>query len=200
MNNTKANTDLRVQKTLSALAHALEELLKEKDLDEITVKELCEKAQTRKATFYNHFTDKYDLFSYMILTVMRTSEEEEIVQADTGDPSDYYTGIFSYLMDFSENNEIMASRMLKGSGSSVISELYCAQMEPIIAAHLKRYQKNNAAILSPELLSRMITGAILEGGRYWFFNRDKLDKKTALAQFNSLICPLFAQTVYLPES
>ena len=62
----KKNLDLRVQKTYRSLTQAMQELLSEKGLDEITVTELCERAQTRKATFYKHFGDKYELFTFMI--------------------------------------------------------------------------------------------------------------------------------------
>ena len=46
--------DLRQKKTLAAIRTAFLELLGKKPLEKITVKELAEKAQISKATFYLH--------------------------------------------------------------------------------------------------------------------------------------------------
>lgn len=58
--------DLRSEKTFDALTTAMQELLSENPMESITVKELCERARTRTATFYNHFSDKYDFFDFMV--------------------------------------------------------------------------------------------------------------------------------------
>lgn len=58
--------DLRIVKTYTALTVALESLLLEKPLQEITVSEICEKAMIRRATFYKHFGDKNELFAFIL--------------------------------------------------------------------------------------------------------------------------------------
>lgn len=52
--------DLRIVKTRKALFDAFLELVSEKPFDAITVNEICKRALVRRATFYNHFADKYD--------------------------------------------------------------------------------------------------------------------------------------------
>lgn len=47
--------DLRVKKTLREIRSAIMELAKNKPLEQITVKELCEQALINKATFYSHY-------------------------------------------------------------------------------------------------------------------------------------------------
>ena len=39
-------------------------LLSEKSFEEITVGELCKRANYPRATFYNYFEDKFDLLNY----------------------------------------------------------------------------------------------------------------------------------------
>lgn len=53
--------DRRVRKTKKALQQSLLELLKTKDLTEISVQELTERADLNRATFYLHYKDIYDL-------------------------------------------------------------------------------------------------------------------------------------------
>ena len=49
------NPDTRVRYTRKALRNALLELLKEKSIDRITVKEICERAELNRGTFYLHY-------------------------------------------------------------------------------------------------------------------------------------------------
>lgn len=58
--------DLRIKKTDKALVEALFTLLSEKTFEDITVQSICDAACIRRATFYTHFADKYELFGYAI--------------------------------------------------------------------------------------------------------------------------------------
>ena len=51
--------DLRIEKTRKALKRAFLELLEKESFENITVAELCDLAEVRRATFYTHFPDKY---------------------------------------------------------------------------------------------------------------------------------------------
>lgn len=52
---------MRVVKTRRAIRNALIELAEEKDVDKITVKELCERAEISKPAFYSHYGNIYDV-------------------------------------------------------------------------------------------------------------------------------------------
>ncbi len=47
--------------TQMVLQDALMELMAEKSISKITIKELCEKADINRTTFYAHYTDQNDL-------------------------------------------------------------------------------------------------------------------------------------------
>lgn len=51
----------RVRLTKQMLRQAFTSLLMEKPIQNITVRELCEKAQVNRGTFYTHYADIYDL-------------------------------------------------------------------------------------------------------------------------------------------
>jgi AcrR family transcriptional regulator len=53
--------DRRTRKTKKAICEAFAELLVEKELHKITVREIIEKADISRVTFYNHYLDVYDL-------------------------------------------------------------------------------------------------------------------------------------------
>lgn len=58
--------DLRVRKTYSALITACTDLMSEMRFEEITVAMLCDKAMIRRTTFYKHFADKAEFFSFYV--------------------------------------------------------------------------------------------------------------------------------------
>ena len=58
--------DLRFIRTNQMLCEAFKNLLENKKFEDITIQELCDQAYIRRATFYTHFMDKYDFFSFFI--------------------------------------------------------------------------------------------------------------------------------------
>ena len=58
--------DLRIRKTYLSLHNAFVALLEEKRFEDITVNELCDQAMIRRTTFYKHFADKYEYFTFYI--------------------------------------------------------------------------------------------------------------------------------------
>lgn len=62
----KRHTDLRVQKTQEAIKSAFREMVCEMDAQDITIKELTERARIHRKTFYLHYTCIEALFGDML--------------------------------------------------------------------------------------------------------------------------------------
>ena len=58
--------DRRVKYTKQALKDSLIDALGVKPIEKVTVKELCEKADVNRGTFYSHYADQYDLYNELI--------------------------------------------------------------------------------------------------------------------------------------
>jgi len=67
--------DRRTSRTKKLLADAFIELLFSKKLNEITVKELCDKADINRGTFYLHYTDIYDMKQQLENDICQQLEE-----------------------------------------------------------------------------------------------------------------------------
>ncbi len=78
MNNEKENR--RVKYTKMAIKNSFLELLKEKSISKISVKEICDIADVNRSTFYNYYLDQYDLLS---------SVEEELISGITNHLDNY---------------------------------------------------------------------------------------------------------------
>jgi AcrR family transcriptional regulator len=62
----ESSLDLRVRRTRRLLQQAFEELMREKSFKALTVQDITERAMVNRATFYDHFDDKYALLDYSI--------------------------------------------------------------------------------------------------------------------------------------
>jgi AcrR family transcriptional regulator len=58
--------DPRIRRTRELLQHALESLLKTKEFDKISVQEIADAATLNRATFYDHYTDKFALLECLV--------------------------------------------------------------------------------------------------------------------------------------
>ncbi len=105
--------DLRVRKTKKALSDAFFELLLEKSFDEITVNELCDKADVRRATFYKHYTDKFNFFTSYIKS-LRHRFDTIIWKTEKPDTTPkYYVAYAKRVVSFISENEAVIANLVK---------------------------------------------------------------------------------------
>lgn len=84
-------TDARVKYTRKIIQDVFVDCLKEKPVHKITVKEICDKAEINRSTFYKHYQDCYDLLEYILqealdqfhkdlMTIEQSGEKEILLQ------------------------------------------------------------------------------------------------------------------------
>lgn len=181
-------TDLRVVKTRKALVDALMELLREKSLEDIRVSELCERAMVRKATFYNHFHDKQDLFAYMVRDIQQSYKNRPELEATRGDIAAYCVAVFGFQLDFFEQNEDMITTILRSSGySSALVLLF----EKIEQEHYLRFceERDRGVELpcDPHIFAAGMTGASIQVSHWWFTSNPRMKREEVVRQFEAMI-------------
>ena len=78
--STKTGPNRRVAMTKTMIKQALLDLLREKPLEEISVAELCRRADVQRSTFYNHYNIVED-----VLKEVKEDEPRELVAPIYGD-------------------------------------------------------------------------------------------------------------------
>ncbi len=99
--------DLRVKKTKKAIRRAFFELIRQKPVEKITVRELSELAEINKTTFYAHYDTIYDLVDQleqeMIETIVeRMGAAQELVTDPAAFVHALAENIFTYGEDFEQ--------------------------------------------------------------------------------------------------
>ncbi|QKX08704.1 TetR/AcrR family transcriptional regulator [Lactiplantibacillus plantarum] len=69
-------SDKRVLKTDYLIKKTFLALLNQKEIDQITIKSICDKALISKSTFYDHYTDKYTLLDTLVSEYAQNFESE----------------------------------------------------------------------------------------------------------------------------
>lgn len=83
----KATEDRRVRRTQKLLKESLAGLMNEKEFKDITIKDITERADLNRGTFYLHYADTYELLTAM----------EDDVLADFQDMINAYLNVDSYM-------------------------------------------------------------------------------------------------------
>lgn len=116
--------DTRVIKTRQKLRATFAMMMRTTPYDQITVFDLCDQADVRRATFYKHFKDKNDFFSYIISLI-----QEDIVESIRKDkarkksPIEFYTVYVKKIVDYLNANSLIIDNVLKSEGFSVMMGL-----------------------------------------------------------------------------
>lgn len=111
--------DRRVRKTNRALREVLVEMLKTKDIKDITVKELTEAADINRSTFYFYYEDIYDMVRQMQNEIFDIFYES-IVKGAKVTQIDEYVGYIKRFFDFCVEHEEQCKFVL---GNDINNEL-----------------------------------------------------------------------------
>lgn len=180
--------DFRVQRTYRTLQDALLSLMNEKNFDDITVGELCEKAMIRRATFYKHFGDKYELFAFSIRELEEQFKQKNKPEYDASSPQSFYVGMIDYSLQFVEQHSNMMHSLMQSKHSQMLFDILSNEMEFDIRMHLREDAKRGVVLpAKPELLATMITGSLVYTMKWWVMQEMQLPRQEVVKVFTSLM-------------
>lgn len=183
MKNTK--TDLRTRKIYDALIEAFTELLAEKTFDNITVRELCEKARTRTATFYNHFSDKYDFFAFMITEKRHNFMEQSELMYNKDNFEEYYVAFLENSFEFVEVHKKMVEHILSDNLLYIMMNSLSKDMTEQFKEHLRKDVDEKEVDI--DITTQMLVGAMSQCVRWWIEHKAEVSKEKIIIQFTKLL-------------
>lgn len=107
------SSDRRVKKTTRIIKESLATLLKEKDINEISIKELANLADISRSTFYAHYQDIYDLYDQMENDLL--ADMDNIMKQD---PTHKYLELYGILIDYIYDNSVIFSSFMGSNRNS----------------------------------------------------------------------------------
>lgn len=155
--------DLREKKTERSIKNAFLELRAKKPIEKITVKELTEKAEISKGTFYLHYADVYALSEKIEGEIIR-----EITDGIQCTPLESLPRFTRELALAFIGKSAIINTVFSGSRASVLPE----RIEENLLANIEK--TNPAAIKDPTF--RIALSYRVYGGFYAYFNNVKTFK------------------------
>ena len=190
----KQTKDRRIQKTINLLHEALRSLIQEKPYDEIVVREILDRANVGRSTFYMHFSDKDDLLVSGIHDVLGRVH----VPRGAAAPGEPYERILGFSLPVFEHiypHRRMGTAMMGARGRAIVHEhlqkVVAEQIAYEVGRHFRERQKR-AGQIPPDLLIRYIASTFILVLNWWVESRNPIEPKAADSVFRSLIQPSLA--------
>jgi len=137
--------DLRIEKTYRSLHQAFTALLEEKKFEEFTVNELCERAMIRRTTFYKHFADKYEYFTFFIREISDSFLEQLPPETNPNDLTAYYSYMSEQLLQFTSKNENLVHHIIESNMFPVLLDLLTGYIRTELVQKLRASETFAAA-------------------------------------------------------
>lgn len=160
--------DPRQKRTRKLLQDALRKLLQEKPFEEILVQDIADVATVNRATFYDHYTDKFALFEAMVVGDFHQVLKERGICFDGTCPTAtaaIVLAVCDYLKKIHINNKQCASQASFGP------LLDSAVTRAIRIVVLDGLGKRARGRVPNDVLASTISSAIYGATREWFYSK-----------------------------
>ena len=167
--------DIRVEKTRQSIINAFIELRSHRELERITIKELCERARINKSTFYSHYQDIYHLSDTLeteeVVSIMENLSHPEKVLEDTADFSrELFMGFLA--------KDALIGILFSGSRSKCLVQKIEIALKELVFGAYPQYRENRD-------INIMLT-YILYGCYYAFYENRKYGDVPVLSRITEL--------------
>lgn len=158
MTDAKPEQDRRVLKTKASLRDAMLALMAPRGWDEMTIQEICDKANVGRSTFYVHYQSKDDL----LLEGM--NDLRDMISAQTaeaeGSGFHFLTGLLDHM---DQQREVFKAAIGRRSGHGV-ARRFKKMVFQLVEIELKR--RRHPAAKNP-WVAMFVAGGIVEAMAWW---------------------------------
>lgn len=155
--------DLRVRRTKKALFESFFKLLHEKQFDEITVNELCDVANIRRATFYKHYSDKLDFLASVTRILRDHFDSFRWKPESSHSEADYYVAYAKRIVGFINEHEKVVDNLMRSDLLPTILNVITEQNYLETAERLKKSQDAGMRLkASADVIAMMCAGGVSE--------------------------------------
>ena len=178
MKNEARKKDRRVIRTQRSIRNALAQLLVEKDVEKISIKEIAERADVDRKTVYNYYSSVYE-----ILAELENDWVEDFDQftkrLENVRGAEYLEQFFPLLTELiADDIELYKQLMRMGSQSRVINRLTEFLNEKIKKAFARSYELEEEQV---NLAAEFVLAGLFWSYRSWFNS----DRKKSLKEFST---------------
>ena len=170
MKTSEGLVDLRIRRTHKLLWEALMAELSERAFEEITVKDICERAMVHRTTFYKHYEDKYALLEqgmHQMYDALLAEVNAPPSAFSMDDPPPYFIRLFVHVAEHQQFYKLM----LCGEGVGRFQKLVKDYVAEIAETKLHAFTPANQKPAVPLAMHvQSLAGAVLSTLAWWLEN------------------------------
>jgi AcrR family transcriptional regulator len=180
--------DPRIRRTRQLLQRALQSLLQKKSLDEILVQDITDAATVNRATFYDHYTDKFALFDALVAHDFHRLLNERNIRFD-GSCRSGLAAILLAVCDYLQQTHAVPGGCIRHSAFTPLME--AAVTTAIRRVILEGAPKHAAALtLPPEIIATTVSWAVYGAAKEWFHTPNRPSAEEIVPSLVRLMMPL----------
>lgn len=180
--------DPRQKRTRKLLQDALRKLLQEKPFEEILVQDITDTATLNRATFYDHYADKFALFEAMVAGDFHERLKERNICFDGTCPTATEAIVLvlcDYLREIHRNKKQCAS---KASFGPLLDSAVTRAIRIVVLEGLAKRASRNG--VPNDVLASTISSAIYGATREWFYQAKRRRNDELVAFIASVVGPM----------
>ena len=181
--------DIRITKTKSALSNAFFTMLKTTPIDDLTINDLCEQADVRRATFYKHFKDKNDFMVFLIKDIRAQFDEKTWHDdLDTNITKEYYMQYAEAVIDYLLERDTAIKKLINSPIRSTFFDVFLHENYEDTRKRLEVTVENGAPLFAPvDTVASMIVGGVAHCIIKWFDSDNRRPKDELLEDIYNFI-------------
>ena len=173
-------------------------MLEEQSFETISIKELCDRALVRRATFYKHFADKYDFAIFVVRDLQQQFFEESNFDYNEPYPKTFYLNATRKSITFCAQNEVLIQSILRSNMSGLLLEALAVEISHNLSLRFREDIARGACLpADPELLAQFYTGSLLQVIRWWIMQSNRISEEALVEQLFTLFNSTTPKSVIL---
>ena len=186
--------DLRIVKTKNKLRGAFAKMMQTRSFDDITVFDLCDEAEVRRATFYRHYTDKYHFLSCMVSTILEEIVEKVGTIEQNENPIEYYCNYVKEVIEYCKFKNSLMKNVIESSAFSTVKDIVLHGTLSSFKHDLLQSLGNGSELPARvDILSEFLNGGIAHIVILWLTN-DNVSDDAVIEAVRSLLTKLLPDT------
>jgi AcrR family transcriptional regulator len=180
--------DPRIRRTRQLLQAALRDLMQTRAFDEISVQDITEAATLNRATFYDHYTDKFALLAAMVGGGFHKLLYERNITFDGSCPSAARAIILATCDYLTQTHANPSGCNRNRPFEPLIESAITTAIERVILQGIST--NDTQPPLTPELIATTISWAIYGAVKQWFYSPDRPPVSEIVEPILEFILPL----------
>ena len=190
MTHGRSVKDRRIQKTRALLHEALGSLIREKPYDEIAVKEILDRANVGRSTFYMHFRDKDELLASGIYDMLQGLHHSELPM--TGKKHERLIRFSLPVFEHIQRHRQLGAAGMGARGRAILHERLQHVLSELIADDLEKVRqgrRKSAGQLPSELIVPYVASTFVLVLNWWVESDSSLGPTEINGLFRALTIP-----------